>query len=185
MPSRAALVFSLKTSFVFSASRSPQAQQRLVKFSFHAPNDATAKSNSPPTKPATSSGLAWLPPRSPEMSTWVEAVASGKGYFPCMSFTKYLRKGIRKRMPRMPPRSEAMNTSRKLTVISGYFACRMYKAGSVKMAPATIMPEQAPMLWIMTFSPRGSFRWVAPATPTAMMVMGMAASNTWPTFKPK
>ena len=73
----------------------------------------------------------------------------------------------------------------KLTVISGYLACRMYRAGSVKMAPLTIMPEQAPMLWIMTFSPSGSLRWAAPLTPMAMIVMGMAASKTWPTFRPR
>ena len=78
-----------------------------------------------------------------------------------------------------------MNTSMKLTVISGYLACRMYKAGSVKIAPDTIIPEQAPILWIMTFSPKAPLRRVAPATPTAIMVMGMAASNTWPTFRPK
>ena len=51
-------------------------------------------------------------------------------------------------------------------------------AGSVKMAPATTAPEQAPMLWMMTFSPNALLRLVAVLTPTAMMAMGMAASNT-------
>ena len=139
----------------------------------------------PPTTPATRSGRAWLPPFSPETSTCVDAVASGKGYLPCMSFTKYFRKGMRNRMPSTPPSTEAMNTSMKFTVISGYLSCRMYKAGRVKMAPATIIPEQAPMLCMMTFSPKAPLRWVAPVTPMAMMVMGMAASNTCPTLSPR
>ena len=58
-------------------------------------------------------------------------------------------------------------------------------AGNVKMAPATTAPEQAPILWMMTFSPKALLRFVAVLTPTAMMAMGMAASNTWPTFRPK
>ena len=53
------------------------------------------------------------------------------------------------------------------------------------MAPATTAPEQAPMLWMMTFSPRARDRFVAVDRPTAMMAMGMAASNTWPTFRPR
>ena len=50
----------------------------------------------------------------------------------------------------------------------------------VKMnqGPATTAPEQAPMLWIMTFSPSALLRLVAVLTPTAMMAIGMAASNT-------
>ena len=58
-------------------------------------------------------------------------------------------------------------------------------AGRVKMAPATTAPEQAPMLWMMTFSPKAFLRFLAVDAPTAMMAMGMAASNTWPTFRPK
>ena len=61
----------------------------------------------------------------------------------------------------------------------------MYKAGKVKMAPATITPEQAPMDWMMTFSPNAFLRLAAPDTPTAMMAMGMAASKTCPTFRPR
>ena len=57
--------------------------------------------------------------------------------------------------------------------------------GSVKMAPATMEPEQAPMDWMMTFWPRPPFLPNAPVTPTAMMAMGMAASNTWPTLRPR
>ena len=53
------------------------------------------------------------------------------------------------------------------------------------MAPATITPEHAPMDWMMTFSPSALLRLAAPDTPTAMMAMGMAASNTCPTFNPK
>ena len=58
-------------------------------------------------------------------------------------------------------------------------------AGNVKMAPATMTPEQAPIDWMMTFSPSAFLRLVAVLTPTAMMAMGMAASNTWPTFSPR
>ena len=58
-------------------------------------------------------------------------------------------------------------------------------AGSVKMAPATTAPEQAPILWMMTFSPKAFERLAAVDAPTAMMAMGMAASKTCPTFKPR
>ena len=58
-------------------------------------------------------------------------------------------------------------------------------AGSVKMAPATTAPEQAPIDWMMTFSPSALLRFAAVDTPTAMMAIGMAASNTWPTFRPR
>ena len=53
------------------------------------------------------------------------------------------------------------------------------------MAPATTLPEQAPMLWIITFSPRAPRRRATVLTPTAMMAMGIAASNTCPTFSPR
>ena len=36
----------------------------------------------------------------------------------------------------------------------------------MKMAPATMTPEQAPMDWIMTFSPSAFLRLAAPDTPT-------------------
>ena len=58
-------------------------------------------------------------------------------------------------------------------------------AGKVKMAPATTAPEQAPIDWMITFSPSAFERLAAVDTPTAMMAMGMAASNTWPTFSPR
>ena len=125
MPSTAALVLHLNTSLAFSATVSPHRMALLVKFSFHSPKVATAKSYRPPSSPAISKGLACEPPCSPLTRTCVLAVASGKGYFPCMSLTKYLRKGMRNRMPRMPPSRLARKTSMKLTVISGYLACRM------------------------------------------------------------
>ena len=53
------------------------------------------------------------------------------------------------------------------------------------MAPATIDPEHAPMDWMMTFWPSPPFLPRAPVTPTAMMAIGMAASNTWPTLRPR
>ena len=58
-------------------------------------------------------------------------------------------------------------------------------AGSVKMAPATTLPEQAPIDWMMTFSPKALERLAAVLTPTAMMAIGMAASKTCPTFSPR
>ena len=121
----------------------------------------------------------------PLTSTCVVAVASGKGYLPCMSLTKYLRNGMRNSMPKMPPSSDDMNTLRNDALISGYLACSMYMAGRVNMAPATTAPEHAPMLCMMTFSPRALLRFAAVDTPTAMMAMGMAASNTCPTFSPR
>ena len=74
---------------------------------------------------AMMSGLAWSPPFWLLMSTWVVAVASGNGNLPCMSLTKYLRNGMKNKMPSRPPSSELKNTSRKLTVMSGYLACKM------------------------------------------------------------
>ena len=58
-------------------------------------------------------------------------------------------------------------------------------AGRVKMEPATMAPEQAPMLCMITFSPRALLRLAAVDTPTAMIAIGMAASNTWPTLRPR
>ena len=58
-------------------------------------------------------------------------------------------------------------------------------AGRVNMAPATTAPEHAPMLCMMTFSPSGLRRLAAVDTPTAIIAMGMAASNTCPTRSPK
>ena len=58
-------------------------------------------------------------------------------------------------------------------------------AGRVKMAPATTAPEQAPILCIMTFSPIAFFLFAAVDMPTAIMAIGMAASNTWPTLRPR
>jgi hypothetical protein len=43
-------------------------------------------------------------------ATPVVAVASGKGNLPCMSLTKYFRKGMRKRIPRNPPSADAKKT---------------------------------------------------------------------------
>ncbi len=53
------------------------------------------------------------------------------------------------------------------------------------MAPATITPEQAPIDWMMTFCPSMFFLPRIEPMPTAMMAMGMAASNTWPTLSPR
>ena len=88
-------------------------------------------------------------------------------------------------MPMMPPRSDDMNTLMNDALISGYFACSMYMAGRVNIAPATTAPEHAPMLCMMTFSPSGLWRFAAVDTPTAMIAMGIAASNTCPTRSPR
>ena len=61
----------------------------------------------------------------------------------------------------------------------------MNSAGRVKIAPATIAPEQDPMDWIITFSPSAFLRLRPLDSPTAMMAIGIAASNTWPTFNPR
>ena len=58
-------------------------------------------------------------------------------------------------------------------------------AGSVKIAPATITPLEEPIDWIITFSPSAFLRLSADDKPTAMMAIGIAASNTCPTFSPR
>ena len=85
---------------------------------------------------------------------------------------------MRKSIPKHPPSKLDINTCIKLTVISGYLACNIYSAGSVKIAPATITPDEAPILWIITFSPSAFLRFVAVETPTAIIAIGMAASKT-------
>ena len=184
-PSTAAPVLTFITTLNLSATISPIPTMRVLMDSLHQPKVATMKSYTPPIIPAKISGLAWLPPFSPDTSTWVVAVASGKGYLPCISDTKYLRKGMSNRIPNTPPNNELINTSKKFTLISGYLSCRIYKAGKVKMAPATTTPLLAPIDWIITFSPSAFLRLKAPDNPTAIMAMGMAASNTWPTFNPR
>ena len=52
------------------------------------------------------------------------------------------------------------------------------KETGLQVAPATTAPEQAPILWMITFSPMAFLRWVACCKPMAMMAIGMAASNT-------
>ncbi len=61
----------------------------------------------------------------------------------------------------------------------------VYSAGSVKMAPATTPPEVPPIPVRMTFSSRVDRRLYARARPMARMEIGMAASITWPTFRPE
>ena len=53
------------------------------------------------------------------------------------------------------------------------------------MAPATITPDEAPIDWMMTFCPSMFFLPSTVPMPTAMMAIGMAASNTWPTLRPR
>ena len=53
------------------------------------------------------------------------------------------------------------------------------------MAPATTLPEAAPMPVMMTFSSSEVRRLKMRARPMARMEMGMAASIPWPTFSPE
>ena len=62
--------------------------------------------------------------------------------------------------------------------MSGYLACRIYSAGKVKIAPATTTPDDAPIDWIITFSPNEFFLFIADDSPTAIIAIGIAASNT-------
>ncbi len=184
-PRTAAPVFILSTTFALSARAAPHGRIFVVSVSPHRPKVDTMKSYSPPISPLTSSVLAPFPPLSPLTSTCVVAVASGKGYLPCISLTKYFLNGIRNRIPSMPPSSEEKNTLVKLTVSSGYLSCNIYRAGKVNMAPATIAPEHEPMDCIITFSPSEFLRPSALESPTAIIAIGIAASNTCPTFSPR
>ena len=80
-------------------------------------------------------------------------------------------------MPSTPPKRELGNTSRKFTVISGCVDCRIYSAGNVKIVPATITPEQAPIDWMITFRPKGFFFLSLADRPTAIIAIGIAASK--------
>ncbi len=53
------------------------------------------------------------------------------------------------------------------------------------MAPATTIPEQAPIDWMITFSPREFLRYEAEERPTAIIAIGIAASKTCPTLRPR
>ena len=53
------------------------------------------------------------------------------------------------------------------------------------MAPATITPDEAPIDWMMTFCPSMFLLPITLPMPTAMMAIGIAASNTCPTFRPR
>ena len=61
----------------------------------------------------------------------------------------------------------------------------MKSAGRVKIAPATIAPEHDPIDWIITFSPSAFLRLSPLDSPTAMIAIGIAASNTCPTLRPR
>src|SRR5690554_3906547 len=117
----------------------------VVITSLHRRNEEKQKSKRPPMSPLVIRSRALLPPFSPVINISVVAVASGKGSLPCISFTKYLRKGIKKSIPKKPPRREEKNICQKSTCISGYLACNMYKPGIVNTAPATITPDEAPI----------------------------------------
>ena len=184
-PRTAAPVFTFNRILALSASAAPHFVQVVERVSPHRPNVEMMKSYNPPMSPLMSNVFAPLPPLSPLTRTCVVAVASGNGYFPCCSFTKYFLNGIRNRIPRIPPKSDEKNTLVKFTVSSGYLSWSMNRAGRVNMAPATIAPEHDPIDWIITFSPSEFFLLSPLDSPTAMMAIGMAASNTCPTLRPR
>ncbi len=62
---------------------------------------------------------------------------------------------------------------------------RTNSPGSVKIEPATISPEAAPIDCTMTFSRIVDLRGSATPIPTARIAIGIAASKTWPTFRPR
>ena len=104
-----------RTTLALSATAWPQPITVVDRVSAQVPKVATRKSYRPPMRPAQTSVFAEEPPLSPLTRTCVVAVASGNGYLPCISFTKYLRKGIRNRMPSTPPSRELRNICQKLT----------------------------------------------------------------------
>ncbi len=57
--------------------------------------------------------------------------------------------------------------------------------GSVKMAPATTTPDAAPIDWIITFCCSEFFLPSQLLRPIARIVIGIAASNTCPIFRPR
>ena len=162
-----------------SATVRPIPSTVVLIVSDQVPKVLTRKSYNPPIRPLTSNVPAPLPP-SPLTRIWVVAVASGKGYLPCISLTKYFLKGIRNRIPSTPPSREDRNICMKLTSTP-----RIYIAGRVNIAPATTAPEHPPMDCMMTFCPSPSFFPRALVRPTAMMAIGMAASKTCPTRRPR
>ena len=67
----------------------------------------------------------------------------------------------------------------------GILGLKDVERGQGEYGTATITPEQAPIDWMITFCPRASFLPSALDSPTAMMAIGIAASNTWPTRNPR
>ncbi len=61
----------------------------------------------------------------------------------------------------------------------------MKSAGRVKIEPATTRPEAAPIDCMMTFSSSVERRGSTTPMPTAMIAMGIAASNTCPALRPR
>ena len=77
-------------------------------------------------------------------------------------------------MPSTPPKSDGEEHLVELRVEPQ----DVEAPGGVKMAPATITPDEAPIDCVMTFCPSMLRRPVMLPAPTAMMAIGMAASNT-------
>jgi hypothetical protein len=97
-----------------------------------------------------------------------------------MSFTKYLRNGIRNKIPNMPPNNDAKKICKNVASRPN-----IYNPGIVNIAPATITPDADPIDWIITFSESAFLRFVKKEIPTAIIAIGIAASKTCPIFNPK
>ena len=80
----------------------------------------------------------------------------------------------------MPPHSATRKSLKRSTG-----SPRMKRAGRVKIEPATMSPEAAPIDCTMTFSSRVERRFGMRPMPTARIAIGIAASNTCPTLKPR
>ena len=77
------------------------------------------------------------PPSSPAKRTSAQAVPSGKGRTPCSFTIRAFRKGIIKRTPRTPPKSEIIAMFQKEGAATSVdSAAHIKSAGIVKIAPA-------------------------------------------------
>ena len=91
---------------------------------------------------------------------------------------------MRKSRPRNDPSTETTNTVRSIDRVPGA-TFMMYRAGSVKIEPDTTRPDAPPMLCTMTFSRIEFLRTNSPETPTARMLIGIAASITCAILSPE
>src|SRR5215469_8555159 len=98
-------------------------------------------------------------------------MASGYGSCPCISRTKYRRRGIRNSTPRQPPARQ-----RKIVCTGWGSSFRIYSVGSVNTAPDTIDPASPPIPVMITFSSKLERRGNTRADPIARIEIAIAAS---------